>query len=88
MSRVILWTAPCCLSTAFELSVRELEGVEVVHEPHSLAFWSEVTGIHYTTTETFEDARRIMLEMKPRDEYEHIFIAETAHYLSGRNYIQ
>ena len=38
-SRVILWAAPRCLSSAFERSVRELKGVKVVYEPHRETFY-------------------------------------------------
>ena len=34
MAKVVLWTAPRSLSTAFERSIRELNGVKVFHEPH------------------------------------------------------
>ena len=37
-TRVILWTAPRCLSSAFERSVRELRGVKVFHEVHRGAY--------------------------------------------------
>ena len=83
MSRVILWTTPRCLSTAFELSIRELDEVKVKHEPNSLPFWCEKRN--YGTTKTFEDARRDMLEMvAPNDRKKHLFIEETAYYIAGK----
>ena len=37
-TRVILWTAPRCLSSVFERSIRELTEVKVLFEPHLGAF--------------------------------------------------
>lgn len=37
LSRVILWTAPRSISTAFERSVRELKNGQIFHEPFSQA---------------------------------------------------
>jgi hypothetical protein len=34
-----LWTSPRSLSTAFELAIRELEGVRVLHEPFAAAYY-------------------------------------------------
>ena len=38
-TRVLLWTAPRCLSSAFERSIRELSEVKVFYEPHIGAFY-------------------------------------------------
>ncbi|XP_070538931.1 uncharacterized protein [Ptychodera flava] len=35
--KVILWSAPRCVSTAFERSIRELEGIKVYHELYTSA---------------------------------------------------
>ena len=40
-TRVMLWSAPRCLSSVFERSVRELSGVEVFHEPLQRAFYEQ-----------------------------------------------
>ena len=37
--RIILWTAPRCVSTAFERSIMELENSKIFHEPYSNAFY-------------------------------------------------
>ena len=37
--RVFLWSAPRCISTAFEHSVRTLEGIRTFHEPFSAAVY-------------------------------------------------
>ncbi|XP_011405766.1 PREDICTED: uncharacterized protein LOC105313771, partial [Amphimedon queenslandica] len=37
--RVVLWTAPRCLSSVFERSVRELKDVKVIYEPHQQAYF-------------------------------------------------
>ena len=41
MAKVALWGTPRSLSTAFERSVRELEGVKVFHEPYQATYWSQ-----------------------------------------------
>ena len=38
-NRVVLWTAPRCLSSVFERSIRELKDVKVVFEPHQQAYY-------------------------------------------------
>ncbi len=38
-SRVILWTAMRCCSSAFERSIRELQGVKSLYEPHLTSFY-------------------------------------------------
>ena len=38
-SRVMLWTAPRCMSSAFERAVRELQDVKVVYQPHVGPFY-------------------------------------------------
>ena len=43
LTRVILWSAPRCLSTVFERSVRELSSVKVIYEPHQGAFYGPQT---------------------------------------------
>jgi len=37
--RIILWTAPRCVSTAFERSIMELENSKIFHEPYSNCFY-------------------------------------------------
>ena len=39
-TRVLLWSAPRSMSTAFERSIRELDGVKVIHQPHSMAYYN------------------------------------------------
>ena len=38
-TRVLLWSAPRCLSSVFERSVRELSSVKVIYEPHQAAYY-------------------------------------------------
>ena len=37
--RVLLWSAPRCLSSVLERSVRELSSVKVIYEPHHAAYY-------------------------------------------------
>ena len=41
LTHVLLWTAPRCLSSVFERSVRELCGVKVLYEPHQSAYYQD-----------------------------------------------
>ena len=37
--RVVLWSAPRCMSSVFERSIRELQDVKVIYEPHQQAYY-------------------------------------------------
>ena len=69
--RVFLWSAPRCLSSVFERSVRELKGVKVIYEPHQAAYYygpeRKTDSNNPTTSEilpsaTFQAADDILLE--------------------------
>ena len=94
MARVILWSSHRCASTAFERSIRELDTVRVLHEPHCLAFFCE-DGIRLRddADSVFEAKREYILSQMrhcPSEGYNYIFIKELAYFVSGRyeEYIQ
>lgn len=39
LSKVFLWTAPRCISTAFERAIMNLKGGKIFHEPYSVAYY-------------------------------------------------
>ena len=43
-TRVLLWSAPRSMSTAFERSIRELDGVKVIFQSHSMAYYNSLLG--------------------------------------------
>ena len=94
--RVILWSAPRCLSSAFERSVRELKTVKVLYEPHQQAYYygperATESNVNYSTysvmdpTATFEAADDKLLQ--PYHGYEALFTKNHAYFIKG-NYRQ
>ena len=56
MVLVFLWCVPRSGSTVFERSIRELEGVKVMYEPHQSACYYGPDRV-YQYTRYFEDGR-------------------------------
>ena len=87
-TRVILWSAPRCLSTAFERSIRELETVKVIHEPLRDAFCTGPERLvtdppgSRASTATFADARCAMLQ--PYSGYEAVFYKAICSHTGGQ----
>lgn len=89
--RVLLWSALRCMSSVFERSVRELEGVKVVYEPHQQAFYygpeRRSDDNHPSTSEfvpsaTFQAADDKLLQ--PYDKYQAVFAKNHAYFVEGR----
>ena len=89
--RVIMWSAPRCLSSAFERSVRELKTVKVLYEPHQEAFWygpERKSDANHPTAEdivpgaTFQDADQKLLTTYHG--YDAVFAKNHAFYVEGR----
>ena len=88
-ARVILWSAPRCLSTAFERSIRELETVKVIHEPlwaayHDIGCKRLVThpGEAASPATYGTDARCTMLQ--PYGGYEAVFYKLICSHTGGQ----
>ena len=89
--RVLLWTAPRCMSSAFERSIRELEAVKVIYEPHLLAYYvgperrsenSNPTRLsELNPSATFKAADDILLQ--PYDECQAVFAKNHAYFVKG-----
>ena len=80
--RVILWSSPRCLSTVFERSIRELEGVKVLFEP--LAFpYSGGRYVYHSCPMTYADARSEML--REYEEYDAVFIKSLSFETNGKH---
>ena len=98
--RVILWTVPRAGSTAFERSIRQLDGIRVLHEPHQLAFYYGPERlyqfVHYLEDgtprqepgATFEAARSAIVsaadECGEQSRHQHLFVKDIAYYIEGK----
>ena len=97
--QVILWSLPRSGSTAFERSIRELQKVKVLHEPHQSAFYSGPERLYQHTlynedgrpwdvpTATFEATRRTissLVEEREKEENQHLFIKDISYYITGK----
>lgn len=89
--RVILWSVPRSLSTAFERSVMELKNVKTIHEAHNNAYFfgpermTESQINHPDDIQpnaTFEEAKQqLLLEY---DGYDAVFAKNQAYFIEGR----
>ena len=88
--RVMLWSAPRCLSSTFERSVRELKNVKVLYEPHHEAFFygpERKSDAHPTPDDivpgaTFHKADQKLLANY--DGYDAVFAKNHAFLVEGR----
>ena len=77
-TRVILWSAPRCLSSAFERSVRELESVKVLYEPHLGVFYPESLDSKYASC-TYDSAEEKLTANY--DGCSAVFVKEMAYFI-------
>lgn len=89
--RVILWSVPRSLSTAFERSVMELKNVKTIHEAHNNAYFfgpermTESQINHPDDIQpnaTFEEAKQQLLS--EYDGYDAVFAKNQAYFIEGR----
>ena len=99
--RVILWSLPRSASTVFERSIRELEGVKVLHEPHQNAYaygpdrvyphtlYHEDGTARVEPTATYEATKKKIISLAEEcgdGDYQHLFIKEFPRYITpGRH---
>ena len=98
--RVILWSSPRSGSTVFERSIRELEGVRVLHEPHQHAYCFGPDKVYPHTlyyedgrarvepTATYEAARKKIISLAEEcgnGDYQYLFIKDLAYYITGKH---
>lgn len=95
--RVLLWSAPRCVSTTFERSIRELKSVKVIHESHQSAYLYGperktdcyirfVSDINPSATYQAADEKLL----RPYGGYQAVFAKNVAYNVEGRyeNYIE
>ena len=91
--RVMLWTAPRCVSTAFERSIRTLPCVRVFTEPFSSAYYfgpdrltsrfaADLDEITLSNGPTFDSVVKTLHEASA-EKVEAIFSKDMAYYLNG-----
>ena len=70
--RVLLWTAPRCVSTAFERSIMTLRNSKILHEPYSTAYYfgPERQSTRYVATPVDEKATYRAVNMAIQKEYD------------------
>ena len=86
--RVVLWTAPRSVSSAFERSIRELNGVKVLFEPHQDPYYRGPER-HFVNPNdpilldaTFESADEKLLQ--PYPDHKAVFVKNHAYFVEGR----
>ena len=97
--RVILWSVPRSGSTVFERSIRELEGVRVLHEPHQYAYFYGPDKVYPNTlyyedgrarvepTATFEATRKKIISLAEecgKGDYQYLFIKDQVFHITGK----
>ena len=89
--RVMLWSAPRCMSSVFERSIRELKSVKVIYEPHLQAYYygpervsdnNDPTYSEVNPTATFQAADEMLL--RPYRGYKALFSKNHAFFVEGK----
>lgn len=72
MKKIILWTAPRCVSTAFERSIMTLRNVKIFHEPYSSVFYfgQERQSLRYASTPVDQKESYHSVSKKLNKEYD------------------
>ena len=95
LSQVILWSVPRGGSTAVERSIRELPGVNVLHEPHNIAFqfgpeqpypnmhkFKDGTPLRFEPAATYKVTQSHIVSIAC--ERKHLFIKELAFHVAQK----
>ena len=88
-NRILLWTAPRCVSTAFERSIMNLKKSKTFHEPYSQAFYfgPEKQSARYAAQETKQQATYRSISKMLQKEYEDrdfVFSKEMAYCVENK----
>lgn len=89
---VLLWTAPRCVSTAFERSIMTLKNSKILHEPYSAAFYfgPEKQSPRYVSQETNQQATYRSISKLLQKEYDgkdFVFAKEMAYCVENKFHI-
>ena len=87
--RVVLWTAPRCVSTAFERSMMNLKNSKIFHEPYSLPFYfgPERQSKRYNleainAKATYRSVSKLL--QKEYDGVDLVFVKDMAYYIDKK----
>lgn len=91
-NRIILWTAPRCVSTAFERSIMTLKNSKIFHEPYSKAYYfgPEKQSPRYASQETDHQATYRSISKMLQKEYDgrdFLFSKEMAYCVENKMHI-
>lgn len=91
-NRIILWTAPRCVSTAFERSIMTLKNSKIFHEPYSKAYYfgPEKQSPRYASQETNHQATYRSISKMLQKEYDgrdFLFSKEMAYCVENKMHI-
>lgn len=91
-NRIILWTAPRCVSTAFERSIMTLKNSKIFHEPYSKAYYfgPEKQSPRYASQETNQQATYRSISKMLQKEYDgrdFLFSKEMAYCVENKMHI-
>ena len=89
MAHVFLWTTPRSISTAVERSIRQLDTVEVLYEPHMSALDYQDGSLRHHGTTQFQSTRERILSLarKLRATNGHLFVREMAYRCFPEPYV-
>ena len=89
VKHVILWSAPRCVSTAFERSIETLKNCQVLHEPFSSPYYfgperqsSQFASTPIDAKATYDGAADILQAHYPGKEL--VFAKDLAYYTDGK----
>ena len=87
-TRVFLWTAPRCLSTAFERAIMNLKKGKIFHEPYSTVYYFGPNRVstRYSNTAidplaTYEEVSKDLLTEHQGNDF--VFSKDMAYYMNG-----
>ena len=88
--RVVLWSAPRSMSSVFERSIRELQDVKVIYEPHLQAYYygpERKTDANHPTPSEFNPAATYQAAdekfLQPYDGFRAVFLKNHAYFVEG-----
>lgn len=91
-NRIFLWTAPRCISTAFERSVMEVGGGKLFHEPYTSSYYfgPERISRRYEDQEPdMNESYRAVTERLTASfpDKDHVFVKDMAYAVHGRHHM-
>ena len=90
VKRVILWTAPRCISSAFERSILTLPNTKLISEPFGVAYYygPQRQSQRFDSQEVepmakYEDVAKVVMD-QPADDIDVVFAKDMAYYMEGK----